>query len=124
MKFYQQLDSALESVSEPISYYSTLPDFASGEMPENIVIYTFYDNIGLDADNEPQEWEFTVTLTIFTPKRANIKLNKAIINAMRSKGFFYGGGGSSDFNEEFPTKAKYELEFNFTTPFETAESEG
>lgn len=124
MNLYQKLDTALETLADRVSYYSALPSFPEGEEPERVLIYQLADNTVLHADNLPQEWEFTVFFTIHTPKRADLILNKAIIKAMLDGGFTYLGGGSYEFNKEYPKKAKYEMEFKIIVPFATTHEAG
>lgn len=119
---YEKIDSALSRLPAEIERYFKVPDFAECEQPRKWLICYFSDTTELNAENAPWQWTFYVTIAVYTPQRADLSLNRAIIKAMHNEGFTYNGGSSSGDLGEYPQKHEYTMEFMITFPLDlTAE---
>lgn len=107
MDIIQKIESALDGVIQP---FFGVPEFASGEEPEQYVIVNFAEKPANFSESKGRVIEYFVSLNVYS-EGFDFPLYEQIRGAMEDENFTYIDGGNVGDDRIFPYHAHYYLDF-------------
>ncbi|MCM1055942.1 MAG: hypothetical protein NC394_10530 [Bacteroides sp.] len=108
MNIYEKTESVLALLFD--SYYHGMPDFGEGQEPDRYAVYTVLHKPEHFVAGRKTADSYFIMLSIFTPRLDPSLYDKAE-NAFTDKGYIFQQGRRADFDNGFPQKTHYSMDF-------------
>lgn len=108
MNIYEKTESILASVFD--NYYHGMPDFGEGQEPERYAVYTVLHKPEHFVSGKKTADSYFIMLSIFT-LRLDSELYDKIESFFTDEGYILQQGREVDFQNEFPQKTHYSMDF-------------